>query len=955
MTGFCHATEVGRYFVDNVELSDFGQDARNYAMIQDRRGRMYFANNHSVYMYDGVHWQVLEQTIGIEPRSFALAKDGRIFVGCAGGMGWLDANQAGLPGYTPLQDKLAEETVVGNVWDTVARPEGVYFRTSATIYFWDNQRLSAILPQSSTFHRMFEVDNQLVVQLRRQGLLTLRDGQLSTLVNGEFFKDKTIYDIIARGDHWLLTTSGGRVFQFADGRFTPYPWPEQTLQLLAAHRLYRSILLADNTVAIAVTGPSQGLLLVDDSGQVAASYSGQSGLSDDLINYLYQDSDGGLWVGAENGIDRLDLGALSYFGSESGVQGYINFVQRHEGRLYVTTSQGIFLLEQSGYQFVFKPLLAKGEICGRMFSTAEGLVVLCSAGLYRVDVNQAQQVMKSQSNLIAMARFDDTPQTDWLVVLSDGLGRLFYRDGGWQYLSLSDVSIPLNGNDIAVDSRGFAWIENGRSGVLSIEMNEARTRVVKITVHTEADGLPKGGVFPSRVAGEVVFNTDVGLFDYDAQTGRFEQTRRLGDFVGRNVHLNQFIDDSVAAKINLPRAANGALRTQVSVARRGSDGKFEWQDKAFERLDMYPATAIYSEQNGVSWVKSGEHLLRFDSRMVEPQRNIARPFVRKVSGTHSVDLLALTMKTRRLDYRDNSLRFEFGFPAFDAASQNRFQYFLEGFDSDWSEWSHESHRDYTKIAEGDYRFRLRARNVDGDVSEAAPLAFTILPPWYRTWWAFLLYIAVLLLVMVVVMQLRTKALRQRAQKLESIIEERTKTIREGAEVIEQQKTAIEQLLAQKNDLFANISHEFRTPLTLMLGPAASLLKGNLDENQRSQVGLIRQSGFRLLRMVNQILSLAKLSAIPYQERVDLSLKEHMEFMVASFQPLAAEKQINLVVPPFDEARLTMVSDALEKILINLLSNAIKYTPAEGTVSLFVDPFKEGWVALSVADTGFRYP
>ena len=386
----------------------------------------------------------------------------------------------------------------------------------------------------------------------------------------------------------------------------------------------------------------------------------------------------------------------------------------------------------------------------------------------------------------------------------------------------------------------------------------------------------------------------------------------------------------------------------------GAHGQYELNFQDYTRVSAYPLLTVYPQSENIIWIMSDDRLLRYSS--FRQLGEATKPFVSNVTTLHGEQQRLIDSDLPvTLEFEDNSIRFDFAFTAFDEHQRNQFQYKLEGFDHQWSDWRSIKQKEYTQISEGKYSFALRAKDIFGRVAAANPIRVVILPPWYRTWWAYILYFIGFIFVVLIGTRVRTRALVERAQELENIIEERTKTIREGSLVIEQQKEAIESLLAQKNDLFANISHEFRTPLTLILGPTQSLLKGNLTVQQSNQLQLVRHNTFRLLRMVNQILTLAKLSAIPHQARVNLSIKEHVDFMINSFMPLAREKKITLEVINLCDVKLYMVSDALEKILVNLISNALKYTPENGTVSIDVSEFKPDWVSIKVIDSGFGIP
>src|SRR5690606_15815292 len=195
-----------------------------------------------------------------------------------------------------------------------------------------------------------------------------------------------------------------------------------------------------------------------------------------------------------------------------------------------------------------------------------------------------------------------------------------------------------------------------------------------------------------------------------------------------------------------------------------------------------------------------------------------------------------------LPFRDNDLRFVFALPDYDLPKANQYQYFLDCFDERWSGWSQETQRDFTNLPEGDYRFRVLARNIYGQISEESTFAFTILPPWYRTWWAYLFYGLTAAAIVGLTVRWRSARLRREKAELETIVKDRTSQLERQAEQLKEMDKA-------KSRLFANISHEFRTPLTLIKGPVSELLKTGDGMLRPADVQMIDRNADRLMRLV----------------------------------------------------------------------------------------------------------
>jgi signal transduction histidine kinase len=167
-------------------------------------------------------------------------------------------------------------------------------------------------------------------------------------------------------------------------------------------------------------------------------------------------------------------------------------------------------------------------------------------------------------------------------------------------------------------------------------------------------------------------------------------------------------------------------------------------------------------------------------------------------------------------------------PFFEESGENRYQYKLDDFDDDWSAWTKEAKKDYTNLPDGSHTFRVRAENVYQQLSEEARFEFRILPPWYRSWWAYMLYVIFAGGAVVGIVKVRVNQLERKTAELERLVAERTGTIREQAE-------KLKELDHIKSRFFANISHEFRTPITLILGPLEQVLSKIKDAKLRRRI------------------------------------------------------------------------------------------------------------------------
>ena len=275
---------------------------------------------------------------------------------------------------------------------------------------------------------------------------------------------------------------------------------------------------------------------------------------------------------------------------------------------------------------------------------------------------------------------------------------------------------------------------------------------------------------------------------------------------------------------------------------------------------------------------------------------------------------------------------------------------LENQDEDWNQVNAQRRGvTYNNLDAGEYTFKVKAM-TDKGVWSREPTALRIIKaqaPW-KTWWAYTLYLTTLTFAILFYVKRRTKVLQARAVELEKTVQERTYELAD-------EKNKVEQLLSDKNEEFANVSHEFRTPLTLILGPVAQAIKTSKNEEETKRLSVIQRNGYRLLRMVDQLLNLESFRVQSITAKSPQAFGKTIRMIAEAFSDLAQEKNIDLKIGHIEDISFDFTFEALEKIVLNLLSNAIKYTPQGGQILIESSRINDDQLRIVVRDSGIGIP
>lgn len=473
-------------------------------------------------------------------------------------------------------------------------------------------------------------------------------------------------------------------------------------------------------------------------------------------------------------------------------------------------------------------------------------------------------------------------------------------------------SLNAHTRDFCQDSKGRIWLASFQKGLGLFEPTTGT-----ITYYNEKAGLPNDQCLCIREDsdGFLWISTANGLSRFDPEDKKF---------------LNFDKDDGLQ---NNQFNYGAALRLSTGEMAFGGIGGFNIFQPHQVKTNHYLPPVVFTE-------------LKIDNHKVQPSS--ASDAILHVSLSQTKQLV--------IPYSRNVITLEFAALDYTRSQKNLYQYYLKGFDKNWSEPGFQRTIQYTNLDPGNYVFKVRASNNDQVWNpKEATMAIKILPPYWKTWWfKGLIVLAILAIIYFLVMFLTI-----RAKLRHELVFERVKAKK------------LYEIDLMKLRFFTNISHEIRTPLTLIMGPLEKMLHHETDAAERKNYLMImHRNAQQLMKLINQLLDFRKLET--GNLRLELKKGDLAGFVAGiaeSFKELAREKSIRLRFNTV-ESQLFMYfdPDKIEKILNNLLSNAFKYTDKGGSItvnlSLVVDTAdqlgtvknaEEKFVELVVKDTGTGIP
>ncbi len=795
--------EAGAPLLRNYSPTEYGGAIQNWAVTQDQRGVIYIGNGEDgILEYDGIRWRRIPTANRTTVRSLAAAPDGRVYVGAVGEFGYLAPDTSGRMQYVSLLERLEpKDRDFADVWRTIVTERGVYFSTFKRLIRVHGDDIR-VWPAESTLHLSFNVGNEIYVREAGVGLLRLEDDELRLVPGGDRFANEKVYAILpwpvtvpSSSRSLLIGTRTQGFFRF-DGK-SLQPWRTDADAKLADALFYCAMWLADGTLAVGTL--QGGVLILNSKGELLSRIDKSTGLADDTVFDMFQDRQGGLWLGLDNGLARVDVSApLTHFGQRSGLDGSIIQMHRHRGTLYAGTTQGLYRLVRAGEEPAH--FAAVTEIQGQTWAFldwGDSLLVGNVRGVFEVRGDKVQLVRPSDQATFSLLPSRLNPDRVF-VGMHDGIGSMRWQADRW----LDEGAIAGTSNEVRTlneESNGDLWLGTVTTGVLRLRFADPKAHIRSDLSRKDSYGVeqglprsPNNNVY--RIAGGSVFATTQGMYRYDESRDRFEPDPRFDALFTDARRQVVTLSEDHQGKVWMYTTDDARLVREAGAAVPIEDSTYRWEPKPLRQISGTTMGSIYSDDDAVVWLGGDNGVYRYDPRVPADYERPFNAIIREVA-TRSGQFVfggAGTQPIRQLRFADNALRFEFAAPSFGNRG-NRFQVLLEGVDENWSPWSAESYRDYTNIHEGNYRFRVRAMNAFGTMSREDSYEFEILAPWYRTWFAYLCYLVAAAALFAGVTRWRSATLRARNEELAQLVAMRTEELSGANRALQEANTALADL------------------------------------------------------------------------------------------------------------------------------------------------------------------
>ena len=826
---------IGTPQIRNFLKSEYNAGTQNWAISQDNRGFMYFANNDGVLRFDGFHWELFKIPHASPLRSIYIDGADRIYVGLFNDMGILQRNERGGFEYESLKKLLPDSTIeFDEIWKIHEIPQGIVFQSFDYLFVLKDGKLEVIKPKNQ-FHFSFNIDGRLFLHEPGVGLFEYINNKVDRVPWAGELNDMEIWTILSiRDNHLLIGTSRDGIYKFENGKLEK--WNTPASRLIEEYKLFSATKVADSYFAFGTI--INGLVIANTDGDVIQQISRENGLQNNTVLSMYCDESGNLWLGLDNGIDYVEINSpVSYISDYRGL-GTSYTARIFNNKLYIGTNQGLFVKPFNEYSRNDERFHLIENTTGQVWSLNifdEQLICGHNLGTFVIENDKALQISKEEGGWVYIPL--ENHQDIILGGHYAGLQLFKKNDGQWQFYK-NIQGFNESSRYLEQDANGTIWMSHGGKGIFKIELNNTLDSVANYWVYTSKNGLPSDEqniIF--KFNDEVFVSTINGLYEYDEEADIFKYSDELNRLFYFNGRLKTIKTDAENNIWFIAEEESGVFRLNEDLTYTKIVSPFKQLDNKYvnEFEFIYP----YNNDNIFLGIDNG--FAHYSSKFVKSYSQPFHSYIMRVEIPYMDSVVLLNGVPADREYKfpfaKNSFRFHYTAPFYENQDKLLFSYFLVDFLDEWSEWESNIYKEFTNLPEGQYTFRIKALNIYGTESSISDFEFEVLPPWYRSAIAYytyvLLFIGMVFFIIKLVLNHFEDVKRKQAKKYQEEIEKNEERFRHQALVAEKEIIRLRNEKLQNEMIFRDKELANQTMGIIQKNKFLMRLKSELQRVQKS--------------------------------------------------------------------------------------------------------------------------
>ncbi len=714
----------------NYSRSDYDAATQNWAITQDASRVMWFGNNGCAIWFDGNEWGQVAIPNNSIVRSLHTTNDDRVLVGAFAEFGEIIRNENGTYEYVSWIEKIPEKLRNFNdVWRIHEMNNVLYLQSFERIFIFRDGEFSGAIEPEKQFDLSFVSNGRLYVGDAGMGLKVLLDNQLTLVEKGDFFSDKEVWFVGYSGPNLLAATQFDGIFIYENGRWRD--WNTETSEMLKKNPLFSAVQLEEGGYLFGTV--QNGLIIADQNGKVKKVINSKKGLQNNTVLSLYVDAEKNYWLGLDRGIDYLKVNYpfSRLFREEGFGTGYASV--RHKGKYYFGTNQGIYTWSERDDEFMLIDNTG-GQVWS--FSILEDRLFCChNNGIFEITGDRATLLF----DVNGAWKISEIPGGEG-VYLAGGYSGLYRITLGERPVLTNIGGFNESSRVFEFDNAGQLWMSHGYKGVYKLRFSNDYTSVEQVMYFGKNQGLPSNfdnAVF--RYDDEIIVATIAGFYRYNDVIGLMQPYEKWNELVP----ISQPVSTVKTDRWNRTSFFHDSKLSWMvieddSVAYLDSTSFTPLEDQFFHAFEN-----IYFPSQTLAIIGTIDGFTVYNRDLQFKEESQIPLSVKRIyyyvgsSGNLRKNEISPAETKLELPHNQNMIYIELSVPVF----QNR-EYLRTEYRIDDGKFQAVDHNTIIlqNLKDGHYTVEIRTIELNSsNQSQQLLLDLTILPPWYKRWYAIVLY------------------------------------------------------------------------------------------------------------------------------------------------------------------------------------------------------------------------
>ena len=736
----------------------YGAGNQSWMISQDEQNRMYFANNDGLLEYNGTNWELYPTPNETIMRSVKVI-DNKVYTGCYMNFGYWTRQTNGKLKYTSLSDTIRNKILDDEqFWNILKYDQWILFQSLNRIYIYDTKtKTFKIISPKNGVIKSFSTKNSIYYQTINEGLFEIEGGKGKLISDNPILKKYTIVNVFTIEDGLLIQTQLDGFYKLSGTALTPFSTEVDTQ--IKASFVYSSQRLQDGSYALGTV--SNGIFILSNTGKLNYHISQSKGLSNNTALSLFEDKDQNVWVGLDNGINCINLQTpVHSFTDDTGVLGTVYASISHNGMLYVGTNQGLFCKKfqsKDNFQFING---TKGQVWS-LFAYDNTLFCGHDSGTFIIENKSAKNIFKGSGTW----KFEPSPNNKNILLQGNyyGISVLEKVNNQWKFRNKIE-GFNYSSRYFEITPNLEVYVSHEYKGIFRFKLDNSLSKIKEF--HTYSS--PKKGKNASltKFNNAIYYAYKEGIFKLNPTTKQFEKDKLLSSIFEKDEYTSGKLIVDQSNKIWLfsknyihyfsaSKLSNHLKQNVIPIPSSLTNSMlgFENITQISKSTYLIGTTDGYYTLN-IDDLSFKNYAVSISAIFINKQNQILKNVVLNDEGSFKSN--------------ENNITLNYTVPEYNKYINSEYQYLLEGFQNEWSEWSTKSSVNFKNLSPGKYTFKVRAKYANTLLQNTATYTFVVLKPWYLTNMACFIY----LLLLVVIGYFINKAYRNFYQKQkEKLIEE----------------------------------------------------------------------------------------------------------------------------------------------------------------------------------------